>query len=133
MNLLDLDPYPFLDGDDLLWNLVLKQELMIAQPFGDYLEQIVDKLDCRDVEVKRNKIFFTRLEKDEFNVEITYSDQGTFSKLGIFDDGDDIIYEIIRDDSNFMILIAVGIFSSFVATILVVLIIKRKKKFKLKI
>lgn len=127
MLLLGIEPFPILDGDDFLWLLITSGIFTIAHPFNSYLTTLIDELDCNDAEVKGNTLIVERKGEEKYIVEITFSDQGMQSNLVIKNDEGRVIYEIIQDNTDKIVLIVLGVIASSVAGIIIVLIIRRKK------
>ncbi len=127
MILLGIKPFPILDGDDFLWLLITSGIFTIARPFNTYLTTLIDELDCDDAEVKGNTLILEKKGEEEYTVEVTFSDQGMQSSLVIKNDEGRIIYEIVQDNTDMVVLIVSGVIAASVAGILIVLIIRRKK------
>lgn len=127
MIFLGIEPFPILEGDDFLWLLITSGIFTIARPFNNYLTTLIDKLDCDDAEVKGNTLILERKGEEDYTVEVTFSDQGMQSSLVIKNDEDRVIYEIIQDNTDMVVLIVSGVVAASVAGILIVLIIRRKK------
>ncbi len=127
MILLGIKPFPILDGDDFLWLLITSGIFTIARPFNTYLTTLIDELDCDDAEVKGNTLILEKKGEEEYTVEVTFSDQGMQSSLVIKNDEGRIIYEIVQDNTDMVVLIVSGVIAVSVAGILIVLIIRRKK------
>ena len=101
----------------------------IARPFNSYLTTLIDKLDCDDSEVKGNTLILEKKGEEDYTVEVTFSDQGMQSSLVIKNDEDRVIYEIIQDNTDMVVLIVSGVIAASVAGIIIVLI-RRRKKFR---
>lgn len=127
MILLGIKPFPILDGDDFLWLLITSGIFTIARPFNTYLTTLIDELDCDDAEVKGNTLILEKKGEEEYTVEVTFSDQGMQSSLVIKNDEGRIIYEIVQDNTDMVVLVVSGVIAASVAGILIVLIIRRKK------
>ncbi len=130
MLLLGIEPFPILDGDGFLWVLITSGIFTIARPFKSYLTTLIDKLDCDDADVKGNKLILERKGEEDYTVEVTFSDQGMQSSLVIKNDEDRVIYEIIQDNTDMVVLIVSGVIAASVAGIIIVLYIIRRKKFR---
>ncbi|MFX1393231.1 MAG: hypothetical protein ACFFAH_06595 [Promethearchaeota archaeon] len=130
LNLLQIEPYPILNGDDFLWNLILDNKMILAQPFEKFLKKVIDTLDCKDAEVKDDQLIIIRDDIDEYTIEITYGSQGTPSNIVFKDSNGVIFYEITQDNTTLITLIlSIGaIIISIIGIIYV--FIKRSKKFK---
>ncbi len=124
---LGLEPYAILDGDDFLWQLIISGIFTIARPFNTYLKTLINELDCNDVEVKDNTLIMEKKGEEDYTVEVTFSDQGIQSTFIIKNDDDRIIYEIINDDTDFIVLIVLGVMATAIAGIVYVAVIIRKK------
>ena len=124
---LGLVPYQILDGDDFLWQLIRREIFTIARPFDTYLRAVINELDCKDVEVKEDTLIINKEGEKDYIVEIKFNDQGIRSSFIIKNADDRVIYEIINDTTENIILIATGI--ALVTTIAgIVYIAKRKRK-----
>ncbi len=126
MLMLELEPYPILSEDEFLWKLALDGMLVLAQPFVKYLDAIIDELDCKNVKVRKNSLIFV---KEDYALEVIYSAQGTQVGFVIYDSKENVIYEIVRDDTTLITLISFGVIGSVIAGILIVFI-KKRNKFK---
>ena len=129
MILLGIEPFPILDGDDFLWLLITSGIFTIARPFNSYLTTLIDELDCDDAEVKGNTLILEKKGEEEYTVEVTFSDQGMQSSLVIKNDDGRVIYEIIQDNTDMVVLVVSGVIAASVAGIIIVMI-RRRKKFR---
>ncbi len=129
MLLLGIEPFPILDGDDFLWLLITSGIFTIARPFNSYLTTLIDKLGSDDAEVKGNTLILERKGEEEYIVEVTFSDQGMQSSLVIKNDEGRVIYEIVQDNTDTIVLIVSGVIAASIAGIIIV-IMRRRKKFK---
>jgi hypothetical protein len=127
MLLLGIEPFPILDGDDFLWLLITSGIFTIARPFNSYLTTLIDELDSDDAEVKGNTLILEREGEEEYTVEISFSDQGMQSSLTIENDEGRVIYEIVQDNTDIIVLIVSGVIAASVTGIIIVLIVRRKK------
>ncbi len=125
MLMLQLEPFPILSGDEFLWKLVMDGNLLLAQPFDMYLEEIIDKLDCKEVKVRKNSLIFV---KEDYSVEVIYSPQGTQVGFVVYDSEEKVIYEIVQDNTSSVVLISLGVIGLFITGILIIYIKKRKKE-----
>jgi hypothetical protein len=133
MTLLGLEPYPIMDGDDFLWEFILSGKLAIARPFNRYLNELIDRLDAGDAEVKDNTLIIDRKAKEDYTVEVSFNEKGIMSSFVIKNEDERIIYEIIIDDTYDLVLIVlIGITGVALAAIvgIIVILIKRTKEFK---
>jgi len=133
MTLLGLEPYPIMDGDDFLWELILSGKLAIARPFNKYLKEMIDRLDVDDVEVKDNTLIIDRKEEEDYTVEVSFNDQGIMSSFIVKNEDERVIYEIIIDDTyDIVLIVLIGITAAVLAGIVGIIIVltKRTKEFK---
>ena len=127
------EPYPIMDGDDFLWKLILSGKLAIARPFNKYLNELIERLDANDAEVKDSTLVIDRKAKEDYTVEVSFNEQGIISSFIVKNEDERIIYEIIIDDTYEIILIVlIGITGVAIAAIvgIIVMLIKRTKEFK---
>ncbi len=120
------NPFPIFSGDDFLWNLVING-YPIASPFNEYLADIVNELDCENAEVKGSTLIIEKEGEDEYIVEVSYDDQGIQSSFIVKDEDDNIIFEIISDNTITVVSLAIG-FVLIIAIVSIVTIIVRKKR-----
>lgn len=133
LTLLGLKPYPYMDGDDFLWEFILSQKLAIARPFTKYLDELVKEIGADDAEVKDNVLSLERREDEAFTVEVSFNEQGIMSSFVIKNEDERVIYEISIDNTYEIVLIVlIGISAAAFAGIvgIIRLLIKRTKEFK---
>jgi len=123
---LGIKPFPIFDGDGLLWVLITSGIFTIARPFNSYLETLIDELDCDDAEIKENTLILERKGVEDYTVEVTFNEQGLQSNLLIKNDEGRVIYEIIQDNTDMIVLVVSGVIAASVAGLLIVLIKRRK-------
>ena len=129
MILLGIEPFPILDGEDFLWALITSELFTIASPFNSYLTTMIDALECDNTEVKGNTLIIEKEGEEDYFVEVIFNDQGIQSSIVIKNDDDRIIYEIIQDNTDFIVLVVIGVIAASVAGI-VIIVIKMRKKLK---
>ena len=124
---LGLVPYQIFDGDDFLWQLIKSEIFTIARPFDTYLKAVIDALNCKDVEVKENTLVIEKEGEKDYIVEIKFNDQGIRSSLIIKSSDDRVIYEIINDTVEGIILIATGVALVTIITGIVYIAIRKRR------
>jgi hypothetical protein len=129
MVLLGIEPFPIIDGEDFLWALITSELFTIASPFNSYLTAMIDELDCKHVEAKGNTLIIERKGVKEYNVEVTFNNQGIQSSIIIEDKDGRILYEIIQDNTDTIVLVVMGVIGASVAGVIIV-VIRIKKKLK---
>ena len=133
MTKLRIQPYKQMDGNDFLWQLILSQKLAIARPFNKYLNELIDEIDADDAKIRDSTIKLDRKEKEDYTVEVSFNEQGIMSSFVIKNEEDRVIYEIIIDDTNDIVLIVfIGIAGVAGAAIvgIIHILTKRTKEFK---
>ncbi|MBD3256092.1 MAG: hypothetical protein GF383_13430 [Candidatus Lokiarchaeota archaeon] len=127
---LGIDPYPILDGDDLIWMLIQKDMLIIASPFNAYLEDIVDKLDCEDVEAQGDSLIIERKGEKKYTVEISFNNEGVRSDIKIINSEDKVVYEISKDYAELLVLIIIFTGIGCVSAGIAYVVYKRRNRYK---
>ncbi len=96
-----------MSSDEFLYKILLNNEIIATTPIEDYLKNVVEELDCKNIEVDGTKLVFEKDGKKDYVVEITFSDRGMISSYTFKDDNDNTIYEITSSNSNDPIIIGV--------------------------
>jgi len=124
---LGLKPYRILDGDEFVWQLIVSEIFTIARPFNDYLTNVIKELDCNDIKLKENTLIIEKEGVEDYKVEVIFNEQGILSNI-IFKTADNrIIYEIIEDNTEKFILIAIGIILAIGFTGIIYIVICKRK------
>ncbi|MFX0156259.1 MAG: hypothetical protein ACFE9Q_17185 [Candidatus Hodarchaeota archaeon] len=105
--------FPILEPDEFLW-LFIFNGLTLGFPFAYYLAELITTLDCKNATVSNKVLTINRTGKTNYTVEIGYGSEGTMSSFIVKDEGNNIIYQIISRNSDWvfytiMIIIAFGI------------------------
>jgi len=118
--------FPILNADDFLWQLVLNG-LSIGKPQSDYLVNLIDELGCENVTVSGSSLNINRYGETDYIVVISYGGKGTMSSLLVKDVDENIIFQIVSTNSEWIfytILIVIAICGVVLA---VYVIIKKRK------
>ncbi len=113
-------------ADEFLWQLAFKG-LAIAEPYGNYLESLVNELGCENASVSGSTLIIERYGVTNYTVEISYGEKGMMSSFTVKDISDTIIYQITSSNSEwlfYLILIIVAVSAVAIVTLLII----RKKK-----
>ena len=127
MLLLGLEPFPVMNGEDFLWALITSELFTIASPFNSYLTDMIDELNCNNVEAKGNTLIMERKGVEKYTVEVTFNDEGLQSNIVIMNKDGRILYEIIPDYTDTINLIVMGVIAASVVGVLIVVIRKKYK------
>ncbi|MFX1567197.1 MAG: hypothetical protein ACFFCV_02385 [Promethearchaeota archaeon] len=103
--------FPILNADEFLW-LFIFNGLTTGFPFGYYLAEVITALDCKNAAVNNKVLTINRTGETDYIVEINYGSEGTMSSFTVKDEGNNIIYQIISSNSDwvfYMIIIIVVI------------------------
>ncbi|MFX0059359.1 MAG: hypothetical protein ACFE85_09640 [Candidatus Hodarchaeota archaeon] len=109
--------FPNLTADEFLWQLAFNG-LALAKPFSDYALELVNELGCENVTVNTvnglTSLRFEQTGETNYTVEFSYGLKGTLSSFTVKDIDDNIIYQIISTNSDWifytiLIIGAVGI------------------------
>jgi hypothetical protein len=79
--------------------------------------------------VKQNSLIIEQKGDEDYIVEVTFNDQGIQSSIVIKNDNDRVLYEIVQDNSDVVLLVSLGIIPITLAGIIIV-ILKKKNNFK---
>ncbi|MFW9874804.1 MAG: hypothetical protein ACFFG0_16980 [Candidatus Thorarchaeota archaeon] len=99
--------FPILDSDEFLW-LFIFNGFAVGTPSASYLEEFITTLNCQNATTNDNILIINRLGETIYTVEIAYGNEGTLSLFIVKDIGDNIIYQIVSTNSDwifYMILI----------------------------
>jgi hypothetical protein len=91
--------FPILDADEFLWIFIFNG-LTTGFPFGYYLLELVDALDCKNATVNDKTLTINRTGEANYTVEITYGSVGTLSSFTVKDDDNNVIYKIVSSNSD---------------------------------
>ncbi|MHA1293665.1 MAG: hypothetical protein ACTSQJ_13485 [Promethearchaeota archaeon] len=90
---------PILKGNDILWQMIIGG-FGIPSPFNTYLENLINELNCENVDVKDNTLSIERTGEDDYIVEISYNSQGIQKSIVVKDSDGEKIYEIISSNTR---------------------------------
>lgn len=123
---LPTDPLPILNSDEFLWQFIFNG-LALGTPSGVYLENLITTLNCENATINGNILIINRVGETNYTVEITYGSEGIMSSFIVKDVSDNIIYQIISRNSEWVfytILIVLAICIGGLSTYLIL----RKRK-----
>ena len=98
---LPVDPLPILDSDEFLW-LFIFNGLTLGTPSVAYLENLITTLNCENATVNNDILKINRVGETNYTVEITYGSEGTLSSFIVKDVSNNIIYQIISRNSEWI-------------------------------
>ncbi len=93
--------FPILDSDEFLW-LFIFNRLALGTPSGPYLVDLITTLNCQNATVNNNLLIINRVGETNYTVEITYGSEGTISLFTVKDISDNIIYQIVSRNSEWI-------------------------------
>ena len=100
---------PILSGDDFLWYFLLDR-YVIANPINNYLTEVINALDCENVNIQENKITFTRFGEKAYIMEFAYNSQGLLNTVVVKNyDDNSLIYKISSHNLKYVVYIIIGI------------------------
>jgi hypothetical protein len=120
--------FPILSADDFLWQLALNG-LAVAKPQSGYLTELTTELECQKTISNGNTLTFNRFGETNYTVEISYGQKGTMTKFIVKDIGEEIIFQIISSNEEwifYLILMIVG--ACGVGLVVYIIFNKRKPK-----
>ncbi|MFX1385423.1 MAG: hypothetical protein ACFFBP_23645 [Promethearchaeota archaeon] len=124
--------FPNLTTDEFLWLLAFNG-LALAKPFPEYAENLINGLGCDNVSFsfnvnnKQAALIFNKIGITNYTVEIYYGPQGTLSKFVVKDISDDIIYQIISRNSDWIFYTILFIVVAGIAGLIGYTIFRKKK------
>ena len=124
--------FPNLTADEFLWVLVFNG-LALAKPFPEYAENLINGLGCENVSFnfnvnnKQAVLIFNKTGETNYSVETYYSSEGTLSKFVVKDNNDNIIYQIISTNSDWIFYTVLIIVIGGIAGLIGYTILRRKK------
>ncbi|MFW9970029.1 MAG: hypothetical protein ACFFDF_07490 [Candidatus Odinarchaeota archaeon] len=116
--------FPFLNGDDLVWQFLTKR-FSIGNPKNEYLTTFINTIGCNNVTIHGNTLVFQRYGEKNYTVEVTYGIQGIIDHINVKDSEGYTFYEINSFYPKTVFYIILGILAVFILGIVVVLIIKK--------
>ncbi|MFX1500154.1 MAG: hypothetical protein ACFFDH_04220 [Promethearchaeota archaeon] len=121
--------FPILNADEFIWQLVFNG-LAIAKPQSKYLADIVSELGCENVTVSGSTLTFNRHGESDYTAIVSYGEKGTISSFSVKDDNENIIFQIVSSNSEW-IFYTILIIIAICCVVLVVYVIIKKRKPKL--
>ena len=118
--------FPILDSDEFLW-LFIFNGLALGTPSGSYLENMINTLNCKNATVNKNILIIDRVGETNYTVEITYGSEGTMSSFVVKDISDNIIYQIVSRNSEWIFFTVVIILAICIGGLSAYLIFRRRK------
>ncbi|MFX1417319.1 MAG: hypothetical protein ACFE9N_00195 [Promethearchaeota archaeon] len=103
--------FPILDSDDFLW-LFIFNGFAVGMPSASYLEDFITTLNCQNATVNDDVLIINRIGVTNYTVEIAYGREGTLSLFIVKDVDNNIIYQIVSTNSDwifYMILIILAL------------------------
>jgi len=121
--------FPILESDDFLW-LFIFNGLTLATPFSSYLEELIITLDCKNATVYKNILTIARTGETNYTVQIVYGSEGTIASFVVKDNGNNIIYQIVATNSDWLFFTIVIVLVTSIIGLSVFLIFRKRKKSK---
>lgn len=123
---LPVDPLPILDSDEFLW-LFIFNGLALGTPSGTYLENLITTLNCENATVNNNILIINRVGETNYTVEIVYGSEGTMSSFIVKDVSDNIIYQIISRNSEWIFYTIIIVLVICIGGLSTYLILRKRK------
>ncbi|MFX1313589.1 MAG: hypothetical protein ACFFHD_13425 [Promethearchaeota archaeon] len=120
--------FPHLSGYQFLFFLI-QSEFAITKPFSKYLTSLVDELGCNNTRAIDNMLKIERIGETNYTIEVSYGSGGTMRSFVVKDINGVIIYQIVRIDSDWILIfyVIIIILSIFLVALCVFLILRRRK------
>ncbi|KKL06740.1 hypothetical protein LCGC14_2593000 [marine sediment metagenome] len=99
---------PILSGDDFLWHFILDRYTMVS-PINNYLNELINLLECENVSIRENKIIFMRFGEQPYIMEFTYNSRGSLDNVIVKNNDYSLIYKITSSNLKFVVYIIIGI------------------------
>jgi hypothetical protein len=99
---------PLLNGEEFLWQLMI-YGFVITDPFSNYLNQIINALDCSNASVQGNSLIFRRSGEEIFIVEITFNNLGIMDTILMKNMQNEVFYHITSSYPQNVVHIVLGV------------------------
>ncbi|MHA1148723.1 MAG: hypothetical protein ACTSR8_10805 [Promethearchaeota archaeon] len=116
-----------MSGDEFIYTLFIS-DFAVPAPIHDYLDELVEELDCKNTKAKGNKLILDRIGLDDYTIELEFSEIGVVSSITYLDSDNNIIYKIISYNTQRIPLIILGFCGGIIAGIVGIAIIRVKKR-----
>jgi hypothetical protein len=123
--------FPILDADEFLWFFIFNG-LTLAAPFNSYLEELITALNCKNTTVNNNILTIKRTGETDYTTDIYFGTEGTISSFVVKDEGNNIIYQIITTNSDWIFFTTLIVLIISVGALITYLIIRKIKIGKLR-
>lgn len=94
--------FPNLTSDEFIWRLIQRGQYFTA-PSRGYLEGLVDALDCEDCKVDGNMLILEKSGEESYKIEVSYANDGSYSRIKILDEDGESFYEISEDNTHLLL------------------------------
>jgi hypothetical protein len=118
--------FPNISADDFLWQLALNG-LAVAKPQSGYLTDLINELGCQNASSNGNSLTFNRFGETSYTVEISYGEKGTMSSFVVKDDGQNIIFQIVSTNEEWIFFLILMIIAACGAGLVLYIIISKRK------
>ncbi|MFW9828524.1 MAG: hypothetical protein ACFFEY_13115 [Candidatus Thorarchaeota archaeon] len=118
--------FPILEADEFLW-LFIFNGLTLATPFNSYLEELITALNCKNATVNNNILTIKRTGETDYTTEIYFGTEGTISSFVVKDEGNNIIYQIITTNSDWIFFTTLIVLIISIGALTTYLIIRKIK------
>ena len=118
--------FPILEPDEFLWFFIFNG-LTLGTPFNLYLEELISVLDCKNATVSNNVLTINHAGETIYAVEITYSSEGTMILFVVKDVSNNIIYQIVSRNSEWIFYTIIIIFAGCIGIVSIYLVFRQRK------
>ncbi len=118
--------FPILDADEFLWFFIFNG-LTLAAPFNSYLVELITTLECKNSTVNNNVLIIKRTGETDYTTDIYFGTEGTISSFVVKDEGNNIIYQIITTNSDWIFFTTLIVLIISVGALTTYLIIRKIK------
>lgn len=122
---LGIDPYPALEGEDILWEII-KNNIPLPLPLSDYVNGMIDALEIRNAESKEGVVTLEKKGNKDYVIQVSYNEQGLQTGFKVYDENDNILYEIESIHSGLISSVLIGILAAIGIISAVVIFRKRQ-------
>jgi hypothetical protein len=118
--------FPILESDEFLW-LFIFNGLALGTPTDLYLEELITTLNCQNATVNNNILIINRVGETNYTIEITYGSEGTTVLFTVKDISDNIIYQIVSRNSEWIFYTIIIILALCIGGLSIYLIFRKSK------
>ncbi len=119
--------FPFLDGDDFVWQFITWR-YPIPNPKNEYLNTFISTIGCKNTTIQGNTLVLQRYGEKNYIIEVTYGVHGLVDYIVVKDAEGYVFYKITSFYPKTVVNIILGILVVFVLGIIILIIVQKYKQ-----